>query len=88
MIYETSSIGANNLLTHKKMYLFPEAERLGFDYQCTACLWGAEVLFKYHKMGWNPSNILNSLSSLCSTFGIQSHVSSNDVDLVKLVTKN
>ena len=53
---------------------FSVANMLGFDYQCSGCLVGAELLFKYHKMGWNPEKILSSLSSLCALFKVQSKV--------------
>jgi hypothetical protein len=55
---------------------------VGFDYQCTACLWGAELLFRYHKMGWNPDRAISSLSSLCSIFKIQSKVGGRSYDEV------
>lgn len=54
--------------------LLTDLSTYGFDYVCTSCILGAEILLQYHRMGWPPGRMISVLASLCSTFKIQAGV--------------
>ncbi len=43
---------------------------LGFDFECMACQWGADVLVEYARKKKNIDEFLAATASLCHLFGI------------------
>jgi len=45
--------------------------RLGFDFKCSACKYGIDLLMDYYRTGASKNVMLKTLSVFCTLFGIQ-----------------